>query len=334
MKRLLSLSLAFVLAMTLVGCSTSAQDETPEEEPQTLTDADFLANLSKGLEARWALTTGEYNPDVVDLMSDEEVRETYDMFVDTEIEAIGDFSAYVFEDEKLAKYAEMYRKALGLQKQGIQYKRTDKVLQHSQTWDLGYCYRVVCVCELDQEGKLDIDPQYQATLDGFYDVYNEDKLIVMMRTENYEAWMDAHNAVPAVDGGGAMYDILSVAVQDIEDGVKTQKIGTDTYKTAVKLLIPENYSSTENDIRTYLKTLHRYIDINNEKDSLINFLQDSKKQGLMEFANDQWESAAGISSKDFIEKMNLTPEVVYAVCGKLTEYDFKFDFSVDTEWMG
>ena len=150
------LTLAALTMALLTGCTSS------------MTDADFIANLGKALEARWAITTSEeYSDDVLNSMSVSEYQDYCAMVVDTELEVIGNLEDYKFEDAGLKKLAKTDMKGLELQKEGAQYQGTDQYDQQQQTWFLGYDYRAVCMTELCNDYGLTVSEKYQKSMDDF-----------------------------------------------------------------------------------------------------------------------------------------------------------------------
>lgn len=142
-------------------------------------------------------------------------------------------------------------------------------------------------------------------------------------TGAYAEWKNAKQTA----NGNTMYDDIGKAIEDIEDGIKTRKIGTDDYKSALKLAIPVEFSSSEADIQAYLKTIKRYFA--DGVSGMEAFLQDAAKQGLVEFKDGMWSSFDDITSKDFVERMKLTPEMVQAIFANLEDYGFQFNWDKD-----
>lgn len=161
MKKVMG-AFCLLVAMTflMVGCGTE-QGET------VLTDADFIANLEKAVEARWALnSSSQYNETAIEGMSALDKQKTYALFVDTELEMIKSLSSYDFQDTRVKELAEEYVNGLNLQKEGAKYFGTNQYTKFSQTWDLGYCYRSVVLAELYNSNELDINKKYQSELEA------------------------------------------------------------------------------------------------------------------------------------------------------------------------
>ena len=160
----------FILTVTLLGCSSAAK------EPTVLTDTDFIVNLGKALEARWTWTDSAENSDeVIEEMSASEYQNYLTKCVTSETDVLQSYENYVFEDEELAKLAKQYFFALELQKEGVQYARTNNYLDYDQTFNLGYNYRVVLINEFYTNFGLKVSDKYKTKLDDFIALNNTAK---------------------------------------------------------------------------------------------------------------------------------------------------------------
>lgn len=140
----------------------------------------------------------------------------------------------------------------------------------------------------------------------------------------YQDWVNAQNATES----GDMYDSIINAKKAIAEGLKNGKIGTEKFKAAVELAIPEDY---QGDIAKYMKRLNRYFkqasDGSADASGLNNFLKDSIKAGLMsKDAKDQITIAANKTTKDFADALHLSMEDVQSIWGELQEYGWEFDW--------
>ena len=140
----------------------------------------------------------------------------------------------------------------------------------------------------------------------------------------YQDWVNAQNATES----GDMYDSIINAKKAIAEGLKNGKIGTEKFKAAVELTIPEDY---QGDIAKYMKRLNRYFkqasDGSADASGLNNFLKDSIKAGLMsKDAKDQITIAANKTTKDFADALHLSMEDVQSIWGELQEYGWEFDW--------
>ena len=119
MKKVMTLLfLLAMMALCMAGCGTEKEETVP-------TDTDFIDNLQKAVEARWALNqSSQYNETAISGMSVSEQQKAYTLFVDTELEKIGNLDDYDFQDASIKELAETYVKGLNLQKEGVQYQGT------------------------------------------------------------------------------------------------------------------------------------------------------------------------------------------------------------------
>ena len=148
--------------------------------------------------------------------------------------------------------------------------------------------------------------------------------LLVQNSGAYQDWVNAQNASEA----GDMYDSIIKAKQAIADGLKNGKIGTEKFKAAVELAIPNDY---QGDIAKYMKKLNRYFkqasDGSADASGLNNFLKDSIKAGLMsKDAKDQITIAANKTTKDFADALHLSMEDVQSIWGELQEYGWEFDW--------
>ena len=148
--------------------------------------------------------------------------------------------------------------------------------------------------------------------------------LLVQNSGAYQDWVNAQNASEA----GDMYDSIIKAKQAIAEGLKNGKIGTEKFKAAVELAIPEDY---QGDIAKYMKRLNRYFkqasDGSADASGLNNFLKDSIKAGLMsKDAKDQITIAANKTTKDFADALHLSMEDVQSIWGELQEYGWEFDW--------
>lgn len=148
--------------------------------------------------------------------------------------------------------------------------------------------------------------------------------LLVQNSGAYQDWINAQNASEA----GDMYDSIIKAKQAIADGLKNGKIGTEKFKAAVELTIPDDY---QGDIAKYVKRLNRYFkqasDGSADASGLNNFLKDSIKAGLMnKDAKDQITIAANKTTKDFADALHLSMEDVQSIWGELQEYGWEFDW--------
>ena len=148
--------------------------------------------------------------------------------------------------------------------------------------------------------------------------------LLVQNSGAYQDWVNAQNATES----GDMYDSIINAKKAIAEGLKNGKIGTEKFKAAVELAIPEDY---QGDIAKYMKRLNRYFkqasDGSADASGLNNFLKDSIKAGLMsKDAKDQITIAANKTTKDFADALHLSMEDVQSIWGELQEYGWEFDW--------
>ncbi len=151
MKKITAFVLLIVMLFSLCGCGNSSKN-----------DADFLKNMTAGLQARWRIANkGKIFTDAA------KYREYIAALVDKEIDKIGDLSRYTFEDENLKALAERYIDALNMQKEGNRYYGIDNAEYQRLYEDCGNNERAKVIYSLVNDYGLRVSKKYESTLDEF-----------------------------------------------------------------------------------------------------------------------------------------------------------------------
>ena len=174
-----------------------------------------------------------------------------------------------------------------------------------------------------EKARAELEEQSQQLRENCRNLQMQYSLLVQ-NSGAYQDWVNAQNASEA----GDMYDSIIKAKQAIAEGLKNGKIGTEKFKAAVELTIPEDY---QDDIAKYVKRLNRYFkqasDGSADASGLNNFITDSIKAGLMSKDTDnQIKIAANKTTKDFADALHLSMEDVQSIWGELQEYGWEFDW--------
>ena len=174
-----------------------------------------------------------------------------------------------------------------------------------------------------EKARAELEEQSQQLRENCRNLQMQYSLLVQ-NSGAYQDWVNAQNASEA----GDMYDSIIKAKQAIAEGLKNGKVGTEKFKAAVELTIPEDY---QGDIAKYVKRLNRYFkqasDGSADASGLNNFITDSIKAGLMsKDADDQIKIAADKTTKDFADALHLSMEDVQSIWGELQEYGWEFDW--------
>ena len=115
MKKILIaiLSLSFAIGICgLFGCSSSSTEEVH------YADQDFIQSMSKGLEARWALTD-QKNPDETETIKDMQ------SYIQAELDQLTQYESATFEDTKLQEQALRYINVLKDSYENVNYALSD-----------------------------------------------------------------------------------------------------------------------------------------------------------------------------------------------------------------
>lgn len=198
----------------------------------------------------------------------------------------------------------------------------------------------MAVLDKELENNIDLTDEQRANLESARDALEEQNKTIRDNCENlqlqYSALMQVSNAYAEwqnaknTEDSDAMLNDLSNAVKDIEDGLKTQRIGTDDFKSAVNLLIPEEIPEDEiNDYKKrVLDKLLQYDDDGNIKAAgLNNFITKLLDAGVAEANDDGSISLAiGTTLSDAAEAANVTEDVAQALFGGLEAYGWDIDW--------
>lgn len=188
MKKTALLFLA--IALLLSGCASPASEPPAAEEPaptatpeppdERKTDEEFIAAVSRALQARWDVSAG-YSPADLAAMSAAEYQSYLRACVDAEEKELGSIVDYRFLDADLASLAQQYYHALSLQRGGAEYARTSALAEYNATWVLGYNYRVAALWDLTRDFSLKVEKDYSSRLEELLAAHHEAKKQVAFR---------------------------------------------------------------------------------------------------------------------------------------------------------
>ena len=188
MKKTALLFLA--IALLLSGCASPASEPPAAEEPASTatpeppderkTDEEFVAAVSRALQARWDVSAG-YSPADLAAMSAAEYQSYLRACVDAEEKELGSIVDYRFLDADLASLAQQYYHALSLQRGGAEYARTSALAEYNATWVLGYNYRVAALWDLTRDFSLKVEKDYSSRLEELLAAHHEAKKQVAFR---------------------------------------------------------------------------------------------------------------------------------------------------------
>lgn len=139
---------------------------------------------------------------------------------------------------------------------------------------------------------------------------------IRQATGSYQAWLDAQNAPDQ----GTMFTDAGNAAKAIIEGLGNGKIGTEKFKAAVEFIMPDDIDpKNKEQVQKYLDKVKRYLADNGS--GVNNFIDDSISKGLINsLGNGEYKFADGVSIQDFMDKLNLTEEVVRSMLGEMETY--------------
>lgn len=154
-------------------------------------------------------------------------------------------------------------------------------------------------------------------------------------TSAYSKWQVAQQTA----NQDAMYNDMLSAKKQIEEGLKNGMIGTDDFKTAVRMLIPDAPDPSDyKAIDSYMKKLNRYLTTDSEgnvtRTGMQNFLTDAVSKSLdggplMELKDGYYKVLDGIKPEDFVERLKITPSMAQAIFANLEAHGYEFDWTAE-----
>ena len=142
-------------------------------------------------------------------------------------------------------------------------------------------------------------------------------------TSAYKRWLDAKNAPEAGDG----YDELSVARKAIEEGLESGKVGTNKFKAAEALLIPEEVSAKgKAAIDAYMKSMGKYLTEDGEGLGL--FVDDLFGKGFLEKdETGKYLSTQKANIQDIAKELNITEDAARLMFVALRDYGWDINIA-------
>lgn len=156
-KTLLSILLLSLIAglCALLGCSSSSPASSSDEVHYA--DKDFIASLSKGLEARWSLTDQEEDDSATTIKQ-------MQSYIQAELDELTQYETATFEDTKLQEQALKYINVLKDSYDNVNYSISDK---DTDKWQEYVDERSVLIKDFVENYGLTVSEKHQAILDEF-----------------------------------------------------------------------------------------------------------------------------------------------------------------------
>lgn len=140
--------------------------ESMNEGSTVLSDENFIADLSKGLVARWDIAYAKTDKEI-SIMSEKQHREYSTQCVAAELAYISKYNEYEFTDSKLAGYAQMYLYGLQNQYVAITEYYGNSEIQYNEYHNDGYRSRAKGIYLINKVYGLDIPSKYSDVLIDF-----------------------------------------------------------------------------------------------------------------------------------------------------------------------
>lgn len=151
------------LALTILGgCSGNKTAET-EVETEYYADEDFMRDLAKGLEKRWTIPeigdTEEYS-------NADKLIDHYTQCINAELEYIGSYKDFKFQDSKLQECAIKYINCLNESLSTLDYYKSD-INKYLTDWDKIYNERSKLIKIFYNDFGLTVQNEYESILKDF-----------------------------------------------------------------------------------------------------------------------------------------------------------------------
>ena len=160
------------------------------------------------------------------------------------------------------------------------------------------------------EARVDALLNEQSAIRSEIDGYNRLASELEYATSAYKKWIDAQESPEAGDA----YANMLTAMQQIQEGQESGKIGTNKYKAAVELLVPD-----ERDVATYMSTLTKYI--TEDSAGLQTFIDDMFANAfLSKDASGRYSFMQGVTVEDIAAGLGLTDELTQYMLQALQDY--------------
>ena len=169
--------------------------------------------------------------------------------------------------------------------------------------------------------KIDALEAENALIKKDIDVYNRLGSEIEYASSAYKKWLDAQDAPEAGDA----YANMLTAMEQIQEGQDSGKIGTVKYKAAVELLVPDGQI-----VSAQLKKLSRYL--TEDKEGLQHFIDDMYGDAfLSKDSNGRYSFMKGVTIEDIAAGLGLTEETVQYMLQALEDYGWNVDI-FDTKY--
>ena len=154
MKKIYCLFLAFILSISLLGCSSTNKEDATY-------DTEFINSLSKALQKRWDLNNEYEKKDII--TGSDEHYDYYEKLVNAELNELEKYKDLKFKDSKLQELAIKYINLLNQQKDSLQYLKVNYD-KFDKEWMDAYNQRTQLIIKFTKDYNLTVDNKYKDTL--------------------------------------------------------------------------------------------------------------------------------------------------------------------------
>lgn len=162
MKKVLRVMLVVAMCFgMLAGCGKTG-DTTTQNEEEKYSDEDFMKDMAKALETRWALNDADANKSYTE--GSEEQKELFSKWTKAELDIVQKYEDEKFENSKLKELAIQYINVLKTQEDGMKFVTVDYP-QFSEIWQTNYDLRTQIIAQLKNDYGLEVSQKYQSNLE-------------------------------------------------------------------------------------------------------------------------------------------------------------------------
>ena len=139
-------------------------------------------------------------------------------------------------------------------------------------------------------------------------------------TSAYKKWLDAQDAPENSD----IFESLKGAVDQITEGYKSGKTGTQKFKTAAELIFGENWvNMTQEEIQSGLKNVEKYF--TEDAEGMLAGVNKLYADGILGKDGDKYFSVAGKTVEDYADSLGLGVEATRYFLAALKDYGWEID---------
>ena len=162
MRKVLRVMLVVAMCFGMLAGCGKTNDTSAQKEEEKFADEDFMKDMAKSLETRWALNEADANKSYTE--GSEEQKELFSKWTKAELDIVQKYEDEKFENSKLKELAIQYINVLKTQEDAMKCVTVDYV-KFSDIWQTNYDARTQIIAQLKNDYGLEVSKKYQSSLD-------------------------------------------------------------------------------------------------------------------------------------------------------------------------